>query len=721
MAIGVTTDLVDVNLAEAITNYAVLGTFATAIAASPDTYVQGSNNVGGRVSAATGWAHTSLASTDLTLSERHVFQWLKSISIPQLDTKANGGLAVTISSDATPTLTGTSPNDGPTNSKSWFVGGNTDALSGWVCYVVDPQSTPSLTLGSPTISAIQRIGVRGKVVGVVGAGAVRPINVTFDATRYGTGLTYTGDDAGTPGTFANILMTAMSVANAWGILTFDSSIYFGAGKFDFGTTGQTAISSFKSIGQLFVWRNFPVANTFYAWRIRGAGSFATTFQLGNYASGLVSGGNVIKGAGDPSSSTHAVWTLDVGTNTTVNLYGSQFSELRSSTLQSTTTICSCTFLNFGTITTNGALIDNCTFQDVKTTAPISGTNALVVASATEMSTVTNSKFVNCNNAIKITAAGSYTFTGDTFSGNTYDVENSAAATDAVTQTDTRDTDQALGNGTITEVGESFVGNGGSLANVVFTLSKTGSPTGNLTAKIYAHSGVYGTSSVPTGTPLATSPVFDVSTLTTTPTATTIFFASQNQNITLTNATNYVVTLEYSGGNASNYVNVGIDSTSPTWGGNLSTYTSPTWTADGTKDAIFKVRTGGVVTITPVSGSNPSASKVLNSNAIPGCITINTGVNVTVHVQDTNQAYINGARVNIFQTSNPGNVLLNALTSGTGDATASITLTAGTGLTIRVRKSSTGSTRYLPAETNANVPSVDTPITVILNPDTIASA
>jgi len=243
MAISVVTDLVDVNLSEAVTNYAVLGNWATAIAASPDTYVQSSNTVGGRVSANTGWAHTSLASKDFSVEaeELHIFQWLKSISIPQMDTKANGGLAVTISSDALPTLTGISPNNGPTNSKSWFVGGNEDALSGWVCYVINPRSTPTLTLGSPIVSAIQRIGVRGKAVSVVGGGAVRPINVTFDATRYGTGLTYTGDNAGTPGNFADILATAMSPANAWGILTSDASIYFGAGKFNFGTTGQTAI------------------------------------------------------------------------------------------------------------------------------------------------------------------------------------------------------------------------------------------------------------------------------------------------------------------------------------------------------------------------------------------------------------------------------------------------------------------------------------------------
>ncbi len=398
MAISITTDLTDVNLSEAITNYAVIGTWATTIAASPDTYVQSSNTVGGRVSANTGWAHTTIPTTtvDLTTSERHVFQWLKSISIPQLDSKANGGLGITISSDATPTLTGTTPSNGPTNSKTWYVAGNADALSGWVCYVVDPQSTPSLTLGTPDVTQIRRIGIRGKVVGTVGAGSVRPVNIVFDATRYGTGLTYQGDTSGTPGTFEDILSIAMNPSNAWGVLTADSSIYFGSGKMDFGTVVQSSISSFKDIGQTFVWRNFPVATTFYTWRIRGTSSFSTTFQLGNYTSGLVSDGLVVKGAGDPSSSTHAVWNLDVGTNTTVNFYGSQISELRRATLQSTTTIRGCSFKNFGDITVNGALFNDCTFQDLKTSAPISATYGLNITSS---STATSCKFINCATAI----------------------------------------------------------------------------------------------------------------------------------------------------------------------------------------------------------------------------------------------------------------------------------------------------------------------------------
>jgi len=50
----------------------------------------------------------------------------------------------------------------------------------------------------------------------------------------------------------------------------------------------------------------------------------------------------------------------------------------------------------------------------------------------------------------------------------------------------------------------------NLDSAKFYFSKGGSPTGNAYAKVYAHSGTYGTSSVPTGAALATSDAVDVS-------------------------------------------------------------------------------------------------------------------------------------------------------------------------------------------------------------------
>lgn len=59
-------------------------------------------------------------------------------------------------------------------------------------------------------------------------------------------------------------------------------------------------------------------------------------------------------------------------------------------------------------------------------------------------------------------------------------------------------------------GQSFTGNGDVLRSITVLMDKEGTPLGNLTASVYAHSGTFGTSSLPTGSALATSDTHSVS-------------------------------------------------------------------------------------------------------------------------------------------------------------------------------------------------------------------
>src|SRR5688572_28958602 len=77
----------------------------------------------------------------------------------------------------------------------------------------------------------------------------------------------------------------------------------------------------------------------------------------------------------------------------------------------------------------------------------------------------------------------------------------------------RDGSTAIHGGGVEGMSQSFTGNGGTLGSVRLQLNKTGSPTGTAVVKVYAHSGTFGTDSVPTGAALATSDTFDVATLT----------------------------------------------------------------------------------------------------------------------------------------------------------------------------------------------------------------
>ena len=139
------------------------------------------------------------------------------------------------------------------------------------------------------------------------------------------------------------------------------------------------------------------------------------------------------------------------------------------------------------------------------------------------------------------------------------------------------------------IGQSFSNtNANTLDSCKFYLKKGGSPTGNAVAKIYAHSGTYGTSSIPTGSSLATSDNFDVSNLSTS-FGLKIFSFSGVNRISLSASTNYVITVEYNGGDADNYVSVGNDNTSPTAGGNYSQTTDGiNWGSSATQDVCFYV-------------------------------------------------------------------------------------------------------------------------------------
>jgi len=162
----------------------------------------------------------------------------------------------------------------------------------------------------------------------------------------------------------------------------------------------------------------------------------------------------------------------------------------------------------------------------------------------------------------------------------------------------------VGN-TSSTAGQSFTGDGGTLNSAKFYLEKDGSPTGNIYAKIYAHSGTFGTSSVPTGEPLATSDALDSSTLTTTPTLYTLTFSGDDK-ITLTNGTKYVVVMDGIT-DFPNYVYIGQDTISPTHDGNKS-YWSGSWNAEAGTDLIFYVyKDAPSASLSPSPSPSPSAS------------------------------------------------------------------------------------------------------------------
>jgi hypothetical protein len=124
-----------------------------------------------------------------------------------------------------------------------------------------------------------------------------------------------------------------------------------------------------------------------------------------------------------------------------------------------------------------------------------------------------------------------------------------------------------------KIGQSFTAIDGTLDSCKFLCYRYGSPTGTVYARLYAQSGVFGTSSVPTGGPLAQA-TRDVSSIGSGGMQLETF--TFDNTVGLTAGEKYVVTIEYVGGDASNMLRVGVDIASVTHAGNPSFY-APPWT------------------------------------------------------------------------------------------------------------------------------------------------
>ena len=160
--------------------------------------------------------------------------------------------------------------------------------------------------------------------------------------------------------------------------------------------------------------------------------------------------------------------------------------------------------------------------------------------------------------------------------------------DSYSETNT-DTDAQVGNSVGTSYGssQSFTGKASKLSSGKFYLKKVGSPTGNMYMKVYAHSGTFGTSSVPTGSALATSDALSIADLTTSYALVEFTFSGANQ-ITIQEGTKYVLTFESDqSSSTSNYVANGCDASSPSHAGNYG-YKTSIWNAYNLIDLCFYI-------------------------------------------------------------------------------------------------------------------------------------
>lgn len=153
-----------------------------------------------------------------------------------------------------------------------------------------------------------------------------------------------------------------------------------------------------------------------------------------------------------------------------------------------------------------------------------------------------------------------------------------------------------------------IGTSYNLASAKFYLKKFGSPTGNIVAKLYAVTGTVGTNAVPTGSALVTSDPIDISTLSTSYALSTFTFSGYD----LTSG-DYAITIEYNGGDATNYLLVGTKSfgTGSEHAGNMGARNTSTsnWSNVSGADLIFYVTASA--STDKVSGTDEGFANTVN--------------------------------------------------------------------------------------------------------------
>ena len=138
-------------------------------------------------------------------------------------------------------------------------------------------------------------------------------------------------------------------------------------------------------------------------------------------------------------------------------------------------------------------------------------------------------------------------------------------------------------------------------------------------------------------------------------------------------------------------------------------------SDGTTNASIYNNSGGAVTLN-ITGGGDSAPTVRNGAG--ASTTIVAAVDLTVTIVDKNNSPIQNAQTAIYLSSSDAE-LMNEDTDINGVAAASYSGSTPANIYVRIRKSSTGSTKYYPASTTGTITASGFTATITLIEDTTA--
>lgn len=475
MALTVTTDLTVLSTAESVTGWVSWGSGgAGAMAIEPDFFVQGSNCISRGVSGTTRKGSTfgpftAIDFTTGTHKDKLIYIWMRTSTPGLCDTRANGGLRVIVASGAV------TPGDAAGVWSAWDVDGSDSiiATDGWVCYVIDPQSTASATFGG---------GVNTAAVTFIGGTQLSTTtakgqNFGVDQIAYGRGELYVSGTVTTAGQgFKEIADIAYDSArtNRWGIIQVRAGVIYVKGKIIIGHA--TSDTTFSSTGEAVVFetpgydnntnvvQSIPDASVGATTGADGKTSYLGLAFRGGSGTTTISMGTIV-GADGGRSGTRFTCPANAGLTTPTNT-------LATITCSDATMALSLYATNFtgfrGQVDLTGTGIDDddcfgCTFDgcgrvdsnmEIRSSNFINSTTSTSDGALIWNSTTNLQKCVFANNSRAIvfesTTGTPFTFDGLTFNSNTFDVRNESGGSITVNITNgSTPTKEDIGGGSST--------------------------------------------------------------------------------------------------------------------------------------------------------------------------------------------------------------------------------------------------------------------------------
>ena len=294
----------------------------------------------------------------------------------------------------------------------WYLfGKNTIAHNGWTPWTISTDlAFDAQSATPPSLSSIRKVGWRANAVLAKGY-------IYFDAWRYGTGLKITLGTAASPVTWEDIFAADNDSNNKYGVIIKYQGVYYLQGKLQFGDAAQTAITYFKDVSKIIIFQDAKVGGSFYEIVLVGATGYKTSFVLG-VKSGTVGISGCIFNA---ASSTKPYKLLATDANIDAfGFYGCTFLEANTISLPADATnheVLNSSFEKCVEVLVSTCITENCNF--------ISADDESILLPSGNTHKTKNSSFINNPNATRIPNAGTYTFDGLKFTGNTIDIDNTS--------------------------------------------------------------------------------------------------------------------------------------------------------------------------------------------------------------------------------------------------------------------------------------------------------